>query len=351
MKTKIRNSISGLLVIPLVLACFALLPRVQAAPDPAAIPGGNTRDGAGSLASRTSGQFNSAFGTNALFSLTTGNNNAAQGNSALFSLVNGNKNSALGVLALRLNVHGSDNTAVGYKALEHNTSDSNTAIGSNALTNNTVGGSNTAVGFRALFNNVGDPVFFVGGNANTAIGNRALFSNTLGSGNTAIGPGALSSNTEGIDNTAIGPNALNSNIGDRNTAIGGGALGNALTGSDNIALGYLAGLNVFGASGNIHIGSEGTSTDSHVIRIGSTLAGGHTATFIAGISGRTATGGAAVFVASNGKLGTVTSSRRFKKDIAVMVDAREDLLAIRPVTLSYKREMDNAVIALFVMVW
>jgi hypothetical protein len=342
MKTKIRNSISGLLVIPLVLACFALLPRVQAAPDPAAIGGGNVRDGGGSLANRTTGQFNSAFGTNALFSLTTGNNNAAQGNSAQFSLVNGNKNSALGVLALRLNVHGSDNTAVGYKALEHNTSDSNTAIGSNALTNNTVGGSNTAVGFRALFNNVGDPVFFVGGNANTAIGNRALFSNTLGSGNTAIGPGALSSNTEGIDNTAIGPNALNSNIGDRNTAIGGGALGNALTGSDNIALGYLAGLNVFGASGNIHIGSEGTSTDSHVIRIGSTLAGGHTATFIAGISGRTATGGAAVFVASNGKLGTVTSSRRFKKDIADMDAASEALLALRPVTFRYKPELDNA---------
>lgn len=32
MKTKIRNSISGLLLIPLVLACFAVLPSVQAAP-------------------------------------------------------------------------------------------------------------------------------------------------------------------------------------------------------------------------------------------------------------------------------------------------------------------------------
>jgi hypothetical protein len=46
MKTKIRNSISGLFFIPLLLCGFALLPSVQAAPDPAPPPGANTRDGA-----------------------------------------------------------------------------------------------------------------------------------------------------------------------------------------------------------------------------------------------------------------------------------------------------------------
>ena len=66
------------------------------------------------------------------------------------------------------------------------------------------------------------------------------------------------------------------------------------------------------------------------------------ATYIAGISGKTATGGAAVFVAANGKLGTVTSSRRFKKDIADMDAASEALLALRPVTFRYKPELDKA---------
>src|SRR5947207_4444812 len=133
----------ALLLIPLLLASFALLPRVQAVPDPAAIPGGKTQDGVGSLASRTTGQFNSAFGTNALNKLTMGNNNAAQGNSALFSLIDGNKNTALGVLALRLNISGDDNTAVGYKALYNNTTNENVAVGSQALYSNTDGGGNT----------------------------------------------------------------------------------------------------------------------------------------------------------------------------------------------------------------
>jgi hypothetical protein len=96
MKTKIRNSISGLLLIPLLLACFALLPRLQAAPDPAPPPGNNTRDGAGAMANVTTGLGNTAFGTNALFTLTTGNNNSAQGNSTLFSNVGGSQNMAIG---------------------------------------------------------------------------------------------------------------------------------------------------------------------------------------------------------------------------------------------------------------
>jgi methyl-accepting chemotaxis protein len=105
-------------------------------------------------------------------------------------------------------------------------------------------------------------------------------------------------------------------------------------------LGDLAGLNVVGASGNIHIGSQGTSTDSHVIRIGSTLAGGHTATFIAGISGAAAAGGTAVSVTAAGKLGTVTSSARFKDAIKPMDKASEAILALKPVTFHYKKELD-----------
>ena len=78
MKTKIRNSISGLLFIPLLLTCFALLPRAQAETQAQAVtpqlalPGFNTADGLNALDSLTTGTFNSAFGFNTLTVNTTG---------------------------------------------------------------------------------------------------------------------------------------------------------------------------------------------------------------------------------------------------------------------------------------
>jgi len=40
---------------------------------------------------------------------------------------------------------------------------------------------------------------------------------------------------------------------------------------------------------------------------------------------------------SNGQLGTVSSSRRFKEDIQDMGDASRDLMRLRPVTFRYKQ--------------
>ena len=62
--------------------------------------------------------------------------------------------------------------------------------------------------------------------------------------------------------------------------------------------------------------------------------------YIAGISGQTASGGVAVFIDANGKLGTVTSSARFKDDIKPMDKGSEALLALKPVTFHYKKEID-----------
>jgi hypothetical protein len=295
MKTKIRNSICGLLVTPLLLACFALLPRVQAAPDPAAIPGGNTRDGAGSLASRTTGINNSAFGTNALNKLTMGNNNAAQGNSALVTLTDGNKNTALGVLALRLNIHGDNNTAVGYKALYNNTSGINVAVGTQALYSNTIGAGNTGLGYQALFSS--------NTNDNTAIGFQALYFNIGGEANTAVGAGALLRNSVGGGNIALGINA-----------------GFSLTGSNNIC-----------------IGNIGIADDEDTIRIGTGAF--QTRTFIAGISGVAVTG-ATVVVNGSGQLGVAASSERFKDQIKPMDKASEAILALKPVTFHYKQQID-----------
>jgi hypothetical protein len=65
----------------------------------------------------------------------------------------------------------------------------------------------------------------------------------------------------------------------------------------------------------------------------------HTATFIAGISGAAVTG-SAVLVSSSGQLGVRVSSKRFKEEIKPMDEASEAILALKPVTFRYKKEID-----------
>jgi hypothetical protein len=51
-------------------------------------------------------------------------------------------------------------------------------------------------------------------------------------------------------------------------------------------------------------------------------------------------GGIGVFVDNNGRLGTFNSSERFKEAIKPMDQASEAILALKPVTFRYKRELD-----------
>jgi hypothetical protein len=156
------------------------------------------------------------------------------------------------------------------------------------------------------------------GHGNTAEGTEALFSNTTGQANTAIGVGALYKNTTGTGNTATGMAALGSNTnGFSNTAIGARALMMNTTGNYNVALGDSAGESLTTGDNNIDIGYSvvGVKGESNTIRIGNTDI---VATFIRGISGQTVVGGAAVFVDSNGKLGTMTTSTRFSDEIKPM---------------------------------
>jgi hypothetical protein len=287
----VRNSLSraplrhGFLLIPLVLCCFALSPApkafgVRPAPD-GGYPGANT-----------------AEGTNALFKLTSG----------------------------------IDNTAVGFNALyNNNTGMFNTANGDQALFSNNTGSQNTANGADALFSNTT-------GVANTANGASALFSNTNGQQNTATGLAALNSNTSGGANTANGHQALFSNIsGNNNTANGVGALSSNTNGGGNIALGYFAGFNLTTGNNNIDIGNSGVAGESGIIRIGT--AGNQTATFIAGIYAVNEGGTpAAVYINSNGQLGTMSSSRRFKKEIKPMDQSSQAILGLQPVTFQYKSD-------------
>jgi hypothetical protein len=64
--------------------------------------------------------------------------------------------------------------------------------------------------------------------------------------------------------------------------------------------------------------------------------------FAGQIFGATISGGVAVFIDLNGKLGTMTSSRRFKKEIKPMEQTSEALFALKPVTFRYKKEIDPA---------
>jgi Chaperone of endosialidase len=389
----------GLLLIALTLASFAVSPMAQAVSPPpdGGYSGGNTAEGDNALLSLTDGDFNTAVGWYSLFSNRGGYLNTGVGAGTLASNIGDNSiplepkgvlNTAVGAGALLLNTDGTGNTANGALALLYNTKGKgNTAVGGQTLSFNTTGSGNTAVGARALENNT-DPVDEdLDSNLNTAVGLDALRSNTTGFQNTAVGagpgvvprpspdpprviPSALGNNTTGAGNTAVGasyvdnPAALGNNTtGERNTAVGNSALGRNTTGHENIALGVFAGSNLTTGNRNIDIGNSGVAGEWNTIRIGGAPpdptppppGGAPTGsptpeptptpapsprTFIHGIRGTTTENVDAVNVVidSNGQLGTMSSSVRFKKEIKPMETASESILALKPVTFHYKSD-------------
>jgi len=193
----------ALLLIPLALACFALLPTALAIvpPPDGGYPG-----------------FTTAEGQNALQNLTTGVGNTAAGWHSLFT-----------------NSVGNLNTAIGAGTLLFNTGDNNTATGALALLSNTTGLQNTANGAFALLTNTD-------GRWNTAIGDSALSQNTIGDRNVAVGYAALSNNTTGGGNVALGGNA-GANVTTAGNVI---CIGNDVGGA-NVSSGCYIG-NIYGAS-------------------------------------------------------------------------------------------------------
>jgi hypothetical protein len=206
----------------------------------------------------------------------------------------------------------------------------NTGIGASALKSVTSGGGNAALGGNALFANQT-------GTLNSAVGGSSLEANTVGFRNSAFGAAALQANLAGASNSAFGMFALGSSKGNNNVAVGSFALAALTTGDTNIAVGTNAGSSLTSGTGNIYVGSDGPPTESATIRIGS----GQTTTFISGVSGQTSAAGVAVLVNSFGKLGTTTSSRRFKQDIVDMGDESDVLQKLRPVTFLYRPEYDE----------
>jgi hypothetical protein len=116
-----------------------------------------------------------------------------------------------------------------------------------------------------------------------------------------------------------------------NTAVGTEALSELTLGLTNTAIGYRAGLHVTNAYDVICIGANVYGAD---------VSG---SCFIGQIRGRTTENNDAipVLIDSDGQLGTISSSRRFKKEIKPMDKASEAVLALKPVTFHYKSDDTN----------
>ncbi len=130
-------------------------------------------------------------------------------------------------------------------------------------------------------------------------------------------------------------NAMENNAVNSNSAIGVNALMNV----SNTACGYLAlGSNTTGVN---NTASSGSLNDNGDIRIGTqgTNPINRTSCFAAGIRGVTTGNNDAipVVIDSNGQLGTVSSSMRFKEDVHDMDTVSTGLMRLRPVTFRYRK--------------
>jgi hypothetical protein len=92
--------------------------------------------------------------------------------------------------------------------------------------------------------------------------------------------------------------------------------------------------------------SAGTSvtTADHVICIGDNVSGANVSNscYIGSIFGQTSASGIPVLINSSNRLGTTTSSKRFKEAIKPMDKASEAVFSLKPVAFRYKKDIDPA---------
>lgn len=224
-------------------------------------------------------------GTVSTLNLTDANSSIFLGNSCGNSTFSGTANTACGVAALEFGT-GTENCAFGYLSLQNNTNSANCAFGSR-----TIGGAGAGTG-------------------NCCFGQSSGGDIASGSYNNSYGYGALTVLVNGNYNVGIGTNA---------------GVSYASTESSNIV-----------------ISNDGVLGESNTLRIGTTGTGDNQVStcYIAGISGVTVGGsGVPVEVDTNGQLGTVVSSRRFKEDISTLTQS--DVLKLNPVSFTYKNDKEK----------
>ena len=354
----------------------------------------NTGVGFFSLLSDTTGNFNTAIGAGTLLA-NIADDNTATGAAALLSNTVGFNNTANGTDALASNTLGNDNTANGAFALFRNTTGSfNVALGYNALTSLTTGSNNVALGTDA-------GAFVNTGNSNIDIGNfGGEESATIRIGDPTIHVATFIAGINGVTITApisavvvngdgqlgsIDIATLDAGLPGNNTAEGDGALINLTTGTDNTAMGFNALFSNTTGSANTATGMKHSITIEHSLpimametrlsgsrRFSTTQQAHRTRPWamepgsmqlrdpITSISAqgwpvllarvmpaisraslaKPLLGGIPVLINSTNKLGTTTSSKRFKEDIKPMDKASEALFALKPVCFRYKKEID-----------
>lgn len=195
-------------------------------------------------------------------------------------------------------------------------------------------GNNIEVGENIFMNDTNSPV----GNIYK---NGVRFIHNYGNDNTFVGKGAGNFTMTGEGNSGFGARALDSNTtGDLNTAVGKRALGDNEGGSRNVAVGGNAGISLIDGDDNIYIGSNaGLATENATIRIGAS----QTDCYIQGIYGATVDSltDLPVFVDFDGKLGTTTSSKKYKSNIVDMGTASDGLMDLRPVQFTYNHDTSH----------
>jgi hypothetical protein len=177
--------------------------------------------------------------------------------------------------------------------------------------NNMASANYSGVASGSFNTTIGNYSFIGGGHHNTASGLNATIvgghCNTASSSNSFIGGGSCNTITSGLNSSIIG-GICNTITGNYSTILGG--IANSVSGNYSIVLGQYATCSqpnclMFNSSNTPSAGPTGPNT---VMLACSNCR-------ITGISGKTSTGGVAVFVNTDGVLGTLTSSKVFKENI------------------------------------
>jgi len=167
-------------------------------------------------------------------------------------------------------------------------------------------------------------------------GAAGTYDGTQTTGNIAIGSGVGYSVTSADDNVILGHgNGYQLTSGSSNLLIGNGTGFALSSGSNNIMIGPQCGGAQTTGSGCVYLGKMNGAVESNTMRLGPTTL---TRSFVNGIRGVT-TGVAdalPVVVDSAGQLGTVSSSIRFKENVAdLSVDSAKIIDSLRPVEFNY----------------
>lgn len=274
-----------------------------------------TGGGTSTITPRGAGVGNMFLGENTGNLTLSGSNNLGYGKGALLNIATSNDMIAIGIDALAAATGGGNTVAIGNGALASCLAPVQTvAIGFNSMNLSTATDSCVCIGsysgrYITTFNNV-------------AIGYGSMSGPVNGGGQcVGIGTNALAANDTGIQCVGVGYLSLV----------------NLTSGSYNVALGPNSGSSYTSSeSSNITILNNGITGESHTVRIGNQGSGAASQDrcFIAGITGATVTGDP-VLCDSNGQLGTISSSIRYKHSVKELYEDTS-IMHLRPVSFVYK---------------